>query len=197
METATRSVAATTEAIVGSHDDRSGRLQRVLRRASDSLYRFILVRVGGKRDVADDLLQQTCCVAVGHRGLPKTDEACLAWLHGVARNVLRRHWRHKGKLTEATVEHSGASRKLVESMETESMPVDELIRDETVTLLLGAISSLSEPNQQLIFDYYFDGRSQADIAGELGVPVKGVEAKLYRLRSQLREVLRGQERTSV
>ena len=121
----------------------------------------------------------------------------MAWLHGVARNVLRRHWRHKGKLSEAALDHSDPSRKLVEAMETESMPVDELIRDETVALLSAAISSLPETDQQLIFDYYFDGRAQADIAGELGVPVKGVEAKLYRLRNQLRTVLRGQERNRV
>ncbi len=62
-------------------------------RSGDALYRYILVRVRGNRTLAEDLLQQTCLEAVRHRHPPRTADACEAWLRGIARNLVRRHWR--------------------------------------------------------------------------------------------------------
>lgn len=191
METASPAVAAEPRVIMSQSEDRADRLQRVFRATGGSLHRFILLRVGGRHDLADDLLQQTCCVAAGHRRMPDTDEACTAWLYGIARNVIRKHWRASRKRSETTIDPNASALKLVETMEAGPIRDDELTKDETATLLLSAINALPQADQQLVFDFYFDRRSQADLAKQLGVPVKGVESKLYRIRKRLRNTLRG------
>jgi RNA polymerase sigma-70 factor (ECF subfamily) len=75
------------------------------------------------------------------------------------------------------------------------LPEESLARDESVQQLLLAVTSLPADQQRLVFAFYFEERSYAAIADELGVTVKGVETRLYRARARLREVLAGVERS--
>jgi RNA polymerase sigma factor (sigma-70 family) len=171
-------------------------LRRVFCQTADALYRFILVRVGGNRDVADDLLQQTCCEAAKHGRARGNHEECEAWLRGIARNLIRRNWRNaKRDACTIPLEDAELARQLADDLESRPLPVDVLIKRESVTQLLLAVTSLSAADQRLVFAYYFDGRPQADIACELGVTEKSVESRLYRARSRLRAALRNMERS--
>lgn len=51
----------------------------------------------------------------------------------------------------------------------DSSPEDKVIQDETYSNLYKAISTLSKDQQWLIKEVYFKGRSQVEIAKELGV----------------------------
>lgn len=176
--------------------DRRDQLRRVFSNTGDALYRFILVRVGGERDAADELLQQTCHEAARSSRVPPGDAECEAWLRGVARNLIRRHWRRmKRRNGHVPIEDATLSQHLVESMESQPLPVEALGRAEAAQQLLLAVTSLPAADQQLVFAFYFEGRSQADIAREMGVSAKSVETRLYRVRSRLRAILRDIERT--
>ena len=48
-------------------------------------------------------------------------------------------------------------------------PEQELLKDESITRLLGALAGLSDRQRKLVRGYYFEGRSLDDIAGELGI----------------------------
>jgi RNA polymerase sigma-70 factor (ECF subfamily) len=183
--------AAANRATDHEHRDR---LRRVFDRAADGLFRFILVRVGGDRTAAEELLAESCCVAARSASLPEEDEACEAWWFGVARNLIRAHWRcAKRRPSHVSIE-SLAGRELVEAMEREALPVDRLMRDETVACLLSAITALPSGDQRIVLAHYFEERSQADIAADLDVTVKSVETRLYRIRGRLRAILRNSER---
>lgn len=173
-----------------SSDDRTVRLRRVFEASCDGLYRYILVRVGGNRHDADDLLQQTCCIAVGHRGVPADDGECEAWLRGVAKNLIRKHWREaKRSGRQIPLEDAELAGRLAEDMGSRPLPPDQLAKKESVAQLLLATTSLAAADQELIFAFYFDGRSQAEIAEASGATVKSIEAKLYRARHRLRSKL--------
>lgn len=177
--------AETTE----SADDRRNRLQDAFSSCCDGLYRFILVRVGGQRDAADDLLQQTCFVAAGKSRLPDGDE-CEAWLFGIARNLVRKHWRTqkvRGKTLPLLDAEPGAA--LLDAMESGPLPAEVLESDEAATRLLAAVTALSADDQRLVFAFYFQGRPHTDIAEETGASAKGVETRLYRIRRRLRALL--------
>lgn len=58
---------------------------------------------------------------------------------------------------------------------------------------MSALCAMSLKDQDLVFAFYFDGRSSADIAGELRSTPKAVEARLRRARERLRRVLRPRE----
>ena len=60
MDTAALAVNVQAITDAPAPDDRRERLRRVISTGCDGLYRFILVRVGGDHDGADELLQQTC-----------------------------------------------------------------------------------------------------------------------------------------
>jgi RNA polymerase sigma-70 factor (ECF subfamily) len=172
-------------------------LHRAFDRSAVALYRFILVRVRGDRDAADDLLQQTCCEA-GRRSnrLPDNGEACEAWLRGIARNLIRRHWRNAKRAARMIPLGNGElARQLAADLESQPLPVDAMIRSEVTTQLLLAVTELSAAEQHLLFGFYFEQRPQADIARETGVSEKSVESRLYRARSRLREILRRMERS--
>jgi RNA polymerase sigma-70 factor (ECF subfamily) len=166
------------------------RLRRVFDRTGDALYRFILIRVHGDRHAADELLQQACHVAARHRRMPKDDSECEAWLRGIAKNLIRRHWRRNRKRrAHRSLEDVDVARQLAEDMEARPLPPDALIREETARQALLAVTSLPAAEQELVLAFYFEGRSQTDIAETLGVSVKSVETRLYRVRHRLRAIL--------
>ncbi|MGB0717569.1 MAG: RNA polymerase sigma factor [Phycisphaerae bacterium] len=171
--------------------DRS-HLKQAFRSAADALYRFILVRVGHHTAVADDLLQQTCCVAAGHQRVPAQPADCEAWLFGIARNLVREHWRKSQNAPQPLPDHDELAARLEEA----PLPEELLQNDETRQTLLTAITELSVEDQHLIFACYFMERPQSEVAEELHTTRKSIESKLYRARLQLRERLKANESLS-
>ena len=169
------------------------RLRRVFVGCGDALHRFVFVRIGGNREAAEDMVQQVCCEAAKHRRMPADDAQCQAWLFGIARNLVRKHWQSRrrdgARMPRRNAEVSEA---LAQAMEASPMPLDSLTRVESATQLMLAITTLSAMEQGLVFDIYFGGRSRAEIAQDLGLTVKAVEARLYRIRHRLRKELRGE-----
>jgi len=51
----------------------------------------------------------------------------------------------------------------------EESPEQKLLKNESITRLLGALARLSERQRTLVRGYYFEGRSLEDIARELGI----------------------------
>ncbi len=177
------------------HDDPRERLRRVFRAASDALYRFILVRVGGDGHAADDVIQQTCYEAARHRRMPEDDEQCQAWMFGIARNLVKKHWREIGRRDgEVSLQGAEDSAALAAAMESEELSPETWANSENVTQMMRAITALPAADQALIFAFYFDGRSQREIAGDENVSPKSIEARLYRIRTRLRNALRENER---
>ena len=196
MEMATAAISIEPIAFSTPSPDRRERLRRVFSRSADGLYRFILVRVSGDRHSADDLLQQTCHEATRSRRMPENDEEAENWLRGVARNLIRRHWRKvQRQRRHIRLEEAASARQLVEDMESRPLPPDALVKAETARSLMLAITALPVREQRFVFAFYFEGRSHTEIADEAGVSSKSVETRLYRARNRLRTILRNIERT--
>lgn len=175
--------------------DPAQRLEALFHSVCDGLYRFILVRVRGDREAADDLLQQTCHEAARSQSMPDDDEESQAWLFGVARNLIRRHWSKAKRSRAIGLDGGGASGlELAEAMESGPLPAELLGRAETSQQVLHAITSLRAESQRLVFAVYFDGRPHADVARELGISEKSVEMRLYRIRDRLRLALKDMDR---
>ena len=172
------------------------RLLRVFRKISDGLYRWVLVRVGGDRHAAEDLLQQTCHEAARQRRRPTDDDKYEAWFRGIARNLVRRHWRQaKRRGRPISLENATVAAQLADDLDSRPLPPDAMIREESVRQLLLAVTSLPAADQRLVFAFYFENRSQADMADDLQTSVKSIETRLYRVRNRLRAILKDIERT--
>ena len=195
METLTPTIDAPPLVFATPVESPSRKLQRVFESACDGLYRFILIRANLDRDAADEILQQTCHEAARHRGIPAGDGECEAWLRGIARNLLRKHWRLKKRLKQfVSIEDARLARGLAEDMDNRPLPPDVLAKKEVISAILLAVTALSADEQDLVLGFYFEGRSQAEIAALNSISIKSVESKLYRVRSRLRAALRHLEK---
>jgi len=174
---------------------RSNAPREVFERIQAPLYRFFLARVGGDRHAADELLQQTCYETA--RGKPPTDpDEAAAWMHGVARNLIKRHWRGVRKRAgRISLEQASLTNSLVDDMERRPLPPEALVREESLALLREGLAKLSDADRELIGEFYFEERSQAALSREAGVTEKCIESRLYRARGRLRDALRKMERS--
>ena len=123
---------------------------------------------------AEDVAQETLLRA--WQSFPTLDQSrgsVRSWLFTVARNVVIDDWRTRRSRLE---------------LSTGDVP-DVVPRDQTDELLQSwmvadALSHLSEDHRQVLVECYYRGRSVADAAQRLGVPVGTVKSRThYALRA--------------
>ena len=76
-----------------------------------------------------------------------------------------------------------------EFISEEPTPDEKCIEEETYKALHKAISTLSEDQQWLVNEFYFKGRSNMDIAKELGVDKSAISHRLERILKKLKKFL--------
>jgi RNA polymerase sigma-70 factor (ECF subfamily) len=155
----------------------------------DGLFRFAAARLGNNTHLAADMVQQALLVAMTHSSPPSRARDQRAWLRGIVHNVIRSQMRSVRRGREAmnrvSIEQQVAQGN---SGSGGRSPIDQN-RARVVRAVYEAVTELDQAEQDLFFAFYRAGRSHACIAAELGTTCKGVETRLYRLRSRLRKVL--------
>ncbi|MFO0626298.1 MAG: sigma-70 family RNA polymerase sigma factor [Polyangiales bacterium] len=149
-------------------------------RALESTLRpFIARRVATPADV-DDVLQETFTRV--HRGASQVhdDERFGPWVYRIARNAIADHHRMRAR-------HPLRGDEAPEVAEaTEEERVFTCRIDEHITAL---VELLPEPTRTTLRLSELEGRSQADIARTLGVPLTTVRSRVQRGRARLREMV--------
>jgi RNA polymerase sigma-70 factor, ECF subfamily len=132
-----------------------------------------LLRVSGRRDVADDLLQESYCRFLA-AALPEMDGAeSRSYLFRIATNLLRDRWRRgEGAATVSTTDQS-----------YEDNP-------EARTDVRRAFEQLKDRERQLLWLAYVEGFDHREIAGLTGLRVASIRVLLFRARSELAGTLR-------
>ena len=105
-----------------------------------------------------------------------------AWLTAVTRNTALNHVR---------VVQSGSETLTEEVPSPEPTPEETLLLRERQAELSLALKQLSPAERMLFYRKYYYRQSTAQIASELGLTVRAVEGRLYRIKRQLRERLGG------
>lgn len=164
---------------------------RVYRASHAALFRFLMVRTGNDRALCEDLMQTLWVRALESGGAGEVPEGELEfWLRGVARNLLLTYFRRAGAARRNFPRADARlAAEVAESVETGGFSA-VLKRREAMDQLLLAMTDLPAEEQDLLVAHYVRGEEQGRIAERLGLPVRGVEAKLYRARKALRERLR-------
>ncbi|MGF1506098.1 MAG: sigma-70 family RNA polymerase sigma factor [Chloroflexi bacterium] len=147
----------------------------------ERLYRFIRARV---RDTAtaEELTAVVCERALAL--LPRYDPArgsLRAWVFGIARNVLRHHYRAESRAPQTVALDEWQP-------EGHARPVEAAIqRQERLRLLFDLIDSLPPLDQELIALRYGSGLSNPEIADVTGLTVNHVAVRLHRAREKLKQ----------
>lgn len=144
------------------------------------LFAFLL-RLSGRRDVAEDLLQETW-VRLAYRAADLWEDTCLGpWLFRVARNLYYSHLRSRnrdaGRLNEVFAFHwpSTAPRT----------PLDELSAGERGRRLERAVAALPLIYREMILLVGVAGMTPSDAAAVAGLTPEAARKRLSRAREKL------------
>lgn len=108
-----------------------------------------------------------------------------AWLTAITRNTARNYHRsaQNRRDTQAIPEGTPAP---------DASPEEAILQAERSAAVHAALGRLSPGDRALFYRKYYYLQSTAQIAAELGMTVRAVEGRLYRLKKQLRRMLGGE-----
>ena len=145
----------------------------------------------GRRDVAEDLTQETLLRGFRHLSTLLEPDKFSSWLCGIAvRTCL--DWlkaKERTQVSFSTLSRDGKLDGILERQTAQSRQTEES-QD-----LLTEIEALPEPYRETLLLYYYDDVTYQDLADLLGVSVATINARLTRARKMLRERLEKQIRS--
>ena len=158
------------------------------RRHQGRVYRFAFL-MSGSAAVADDVTQEVFIALM--REARRFDPArgrLDSYLHGMARNHVRRHlWRRRAYVSlDGETDDAPSLRQLVAADD----PLGELTRKELIRGVRQAVLSLPARYREVIVLCDFDGMNHAEAAVALDCAVGTVGSRLNRARAMLAEKLR-------
>lgn len=185
----------------GGHDHDRMLVKRLLRgddRAFDDfisdfyprLFRFAVARLGGDRDAAQDVVQETFEQALPRLGSYRGEAALLTWLCGVCRFRIAAHWRSMGRRAPevALPEDDHELRAVLDGLTTtEPGPFEETRRRELGQLVRVILDHLPVHYGNALEWKYLHEIGVDEIGRRLGVSPKAAESLLTRARRAFRE----------
>lgn len=158
---------------------------RVFARDGDVLWRF-LVRLCGRREVAEELLQDAFLALARHARRLRPDTRLRAWLFTVARNRWRSHrrwaWLDGRRLAEVAARVVGVDAVT---------PYDALTAARAGARFEHALAALPEKNREVAILVIVERLEPAEVAALLGLTPEAVRQRLARARQALATSLDG------
>ncbi len=149
----------------------------------EDLYRYVHWRSGGRRDWTDEVVQETWLSAI--RRLRKFDPqrgSFLAWVRGIAANVLRNHLRR-----QAADRSLGP---LGDEPSTDGSPEGEAMLRERAGRIAATLAAMPSQYEAVLRAKYLEEAPVGQIADSRGQTVKAVESMLSRARRSFRHEYR-------
>lgn len=143
------------------------------------VYGFVFARVGGDQAAAEDLVQETFAEAVRSASTFRGESQLSTWMCTIARRRIARYFE-----SERRQELARSGLAALPSDDAMEAP-DADARDEVVR----ALGKLPALHRHVLVLKYLDGRSVAEIAGEIGKTRVQVQSLLQRARDGLRHQL--------
>jgi RNA polymerase sigma-70 factor (ECF subfamily) len=151
------------------------------------VHRFIY-RYVQDEGAARDLTQETFVRVYHKRACFRPDSSFASWLFTIAANLCRNHRRWRWRHPTEPLDHSPNGHGTHETCDAVG-PDRQLVATETSAAVRAAINALPPDLRCTVLLFEFDQLSYRDIATVLGCSERGVETRLNRARTLLREKL--------
>ena len=140
-----------------------------------------LLRVSGRRDVADDLVQETYCRFLGRREnvLAMNEAETRSYLFRIATNLLRDRWRRG----ETSLDGDAGEELVMEIADAEEDPAAKIDVHRMM-------QTLKPRARQLLWLAYVEGMSHAEIAEVTGLSALSIRLLLFRARRHAAALLK-------
>lgn len=137
------------------------------------------------RQEVDDLLQETMAAGATNITKFRGRSSLFAWLTGIARNVLRNHFR-SGARGGKTISLEDLESEAGVQRDTHSVPLEQrVVMDSTTSLLYTAITNACTAQEQHVLTLYYQGEPLNDIGELLQMPAATVRSHYRRGRCKL------------
>lgn len=156
-------------------DQQQQRFQAMYEASLPMVFGFLVVRVGGDRELAEDLTAETFAIAVTHFRKGKADEVTTPWLRTVAKRRLIDHWRRQ---------HTAKSNRQ-HLLEVDLTQPGDALGDRQI--VMAALRSLSKDQQAALVLQHIEGYTVSEVAETIGRSEKATESLLGRARQAFRK----------
>jgi RNA polymerase sigma-70 factor (ECF subfamily) len=167
--------------------------QELFERFFPRLYRFALARVGGDRDTAQDIVQQTFCNAIERLESYRGEAALYTWFCQICRNAVADHYRRRQGGSERFVllEDQPNVRAILEALAapTDDEPDTGVWRQQIHRVVEATLDALPGRYGEVLEWKYLDGESVEEIARRLELGTKAAESLLTRARVAFRAAI--------
>jgi len=161
---------------------RASAFQELLRRHGQAIYAYLARR--SSRDAADDLLSEVFLRAYAARAhYDQRWPDARPWLYGIARNVLREHWRRDGMIEQAG--HSLEDAPAQDPWPDVDARLDALAR---LLCVRRALAQLAPCDREVLLLVTWEGLTPAEAAVALGIPQGTARSRLHRARAAMRKL---------
>lgn len=125
----------------------------------DKVYRFVFFRVGGNKELAQDLVSEIFMKAMEHFAGYDREKSVSAWIFTIAKNHLANYWRDN-KQTSSLPEDEAESSDSFWLKSAVNLLKKDVVKREITDLL----AKLDENTREIVTFHYLLGYSYAEIA---------------------------------
>ena len=166
-------------------------LEMLLRAHQAEVYRYVKY-LGAGDDLAQDLVQETFLTTFRDSPPPSLDDARRsgAWLRGIARNLLLRHWA-KEKRSPVTID--GPMLEQAEEVWAATFTGGD-DGSQYLEALRECLKAVPARGREILDLRYAEKKTRREIADALSMTVDGIKSALQRIRARLSKCVRARLR---
>lgn len=154
-------------------------VERIIEGQIQPIFGFCLKKCANLQD-AEDLTQEISFKAFKTLRIREDIEDVQKFIWTIAHNALANYYRAKGR-------HAYVSVETMENVSIDSADAAErLIEKETCERLQREIAYLSKLQRRIVIAYYYENKTQEDIASELEIPIGTVKWHLFEAKKELK-----------
>jgi RNA polymerase sigma-70 factor (ECF subfamily) len=151
----------------------------LVEREAPSLLAYFVRRVTVREDAADLLAELYLVVWRRRSAIPQQPDAARMWMYGVARKVLGRHRRSRGR-------RDALASRLREQLAAHPEPA---VDDDSARRVRELVGTLAPLDREIVGLAYWEGFSFVEIATILGMPTATVRSRHARAKARMRAEL--------
>jgi RNA polymerase sigma-70 factor (ECF subfamily) len=151
------------------------------------LMKFIVKRLGGNREVAEEVFART--VSAAWEGWSKFEHRSkfFTWICRIALNKIADYYREEIHRNSVIV--APFLEEIAQPKDNSLTPEEKLMLDELRISVRACFTLLPEEKRRLLYLRYWKDMTIAQIAKRFNVSERSIEGKIYRAKKRLKEIL--------
>lgn len=171
-------------------DGHDAALNALIERHGQRLFHYLLRQLPNEAE-ANDVAQETFVKVYLNRTRFRAESRFTTWLYTIATNLVRTHYRWKGRHPEVSLDAEDAEHRSMGEVlpDPAASPSEVLIAEERSRQVRNAVQALPEDLRTPLILAEYENLSQLEIAEVLNCSRKTVEMRIYHARRALRKTL--------